>query len=61
MNNKNALFKRDQLYQRWIDNPCNDGRTNYKSYRNKVLRMIREAKRNDTFKKLGINPDLKTI
>ena len=21
---KNALFKRDQLYQKWIDNPCDE-------------------------------------
>ena len=58
---KNALLKRDQLYQKWIDNPCDDYRKKYKSYRNKVTHMIREAKRTDNFKKLGKNPDSKTV
>ena len=39
---KNARLKRDQLY---------DYRKKYKSYRNKVTHMIREAKRTDNFKK----------
>ena len=47
----NALLKRDQLYQKWIDNPCDDYRKKYKSYRNKVTHMIREAKRTDNLKK----------
>ena len=58
---KNALCKRDELYQKYIDNPCDDNKNKYKSYRNKVTHMIREAKRNDNFKKLGKNPDSKTI
>ena len=58
---KNALLKRNQLFQKWIDNPCDDYRKKYKSYRNKVTHMIREAKRTDNCKKLGKNPDSKTV
>ena len=57
---KDALLNRDQLYQKWIDNPCDDYRKKYKSYRNKVTHMIREAKRADNFEKLGEKPDSKT-
>ena len=49
---KNALYKRDELYQKYIDNPCVDNINKYKSYRNKVTHMIHEAKRNDNFKKI---------
>ena len=58
---KNALLKQDQLYQKWIDNPCDDYRKKYKSYRYEVTHMIRESKKTDNFKKLGKNPDSKTI
>ena len=58
---KNALYKRDQLYQKYIDNPCADNRIKYKTYRIKVTHMIPEAKRNVNFKKLGKNPDCQTI
>ena len=61
VNRKNALNKRDQLYQKWIDNPCDEHRQKYKSYRNKGTHMRREAKRNDSFKTLSKSPDSKTI
>ena len=49
------------MYQNCIDNPCDDHKKKYKSHWNEVTPLIREAKRNDNIKKLGKNPDSKTI
>ena len=59
---KNALFKRIQLYQNWNDVLCDDYQNKDKllSYYSKVTYMIRGAKRKYNFKKLGRNLDSKS-
>ena len=58
---KNAISKRDELFQNWVKNPSDQTREKYRKFRNKVTSMIREAKREANFKRLGENPSSKTI
>ena len=58
---KNAIRKRDDLFQLWIRNPTEWNCQTYRKCRNKVTEMIRSEKKNANFKKLGTNPTAKTI
>ena len=58
---KNAISKRDELFQNWVKNPSDQTREKNRKFRNKVTSMIREAKREANFKRLGENPSSKTI
>ena len=53
---KNAITKRNELFQFWFEKPTKSTHDNYKSFRNIVCSMIREAKKKDNFRKLGVNP-----
>ena len=63
INNKirNAITKRNKLSQIWVEKPTKSNHDNYKSFRNKVCLMIREAKKQDNFRKLGVNPTARAI
>ena len=58
---KNAIKKRDRLYQIWLDNSSTENRDRYRQFRNYVTQIIRESKREENFCKLGNNPTAKTI
>ena len=58
---KNAINKRNQLFQLWVKQPTELNRINYKTSRNRVTRMIRSEKKKANYKKLGVNPTAKTI
>ena len=53
---KNAITKRKKLFQIWVEKPTKSNHDDYKSFRNKVCSMIREAKKQDNLNKLGVNP-----
>ena len=58
---KNAITKRNKLFPIWVEKPTKSNHDNYKSFRNKVCLMIREAKKQDNFRKLGVNPTARAI
>ena len=58
---KNAITKRDKLFETWVEKPTKSNHDDYKSFRNKVCSMIREAKKQDNFRKLGVNPTARAI
>ena len=60
---KNAITKRNKLdlFQIWVEKPTKSNHDEYKSFRNKVCSMIREAKKQDNFRKLGVNPTARAI
>ena len=49
------------MFQKWVSNPTDENHRLYKKQRNNVTAIIRKAKRDDNFKKLGSNPTAKTI
>ena len=57
---KNAINKRDKFFQKWVSNATDENHL-YKKQRNNVTAIVRKAKRDDNFKKLGSNPTAKTI
>ena len=58
---KNAMKKRDRLYQIWLDNSSTENRERYRHFRNYVTQLIRESKREETFRILEKNSTAKTI
>ena len=50
----------DKLFQKRVSNPTDDSHRLYKKPRNNVPAILRKAKRNDNYKKLGSNPTAKT-
>ena len=58
---KNAMNKRDKMFQKWVCNPSEENHELYKKQRNNVTAIIRKAKRAHNFEKLGKNPSSKTI
>ena len=50
---KNAIVKRNILFEKWIQNPAKTNRERYKTARNNVTKLIRKEKRNENFKKTG--------
>lgn len=58
---KNAITKRNKLFQLWVQSPTQNNKNIYKRQRNVVTSLIRNAKRECNYKKLGENPSSKTI
>ena len=58
---KKAITKRNKLFQTWVKKPSKSNHDHYKSFKNKVCSMIREAKKQDNIRKLGINPTARAI
>ena len=58
---RNAITKRDKLFHQWVQSPNEINRDLYKRQRNIVTSLIRNAKRDCNYKKLGNNPSSKTI
>ena len=58
---KNAITKLNKLFQIWVEKPIKSNHDNCKSFRNKVCLMIREAKKQNNFRKLGVNPTARAI
>ena len=50
---KNAIVKRNSLFEKWIQNPTKRNRERYKTARNNVTNLIRKEKRNENFEKRG--------
>ena len=50
---KNAIKKRDRLYQIWLDNSSTENRERYRQFRNYVTQIIRESKREENFRNIG--------
>ena len=63
INNKisNAITKRNKLSQIWVEKPTKSNHDDYKSFGIKVCSMIREAKKQDNFRKLGVNPTARAV
>ena len=59
-NIKKAITKRNKLFQTWVEKPSKSNH-DYKSFRNKVCSMIREAKKQNNIRKLGINPTARAV
>ena len=58
---KNEITRRNKFFQRWMECPTEENRTIFKKQRNMVTTMIKNAKRQSNFDKLGENPSAKTI
>ena len=58
---KNAITKRNKLFQIWVEKSTKSNHDDYKSFRNKVCSMIREAKKQDNFRKLSVNPTARAV
>ena len=58
---KNAIVKRDELFQKWIKSPTRDNERAYKTFGNKVTSLIRSEKKNANVKKLGPTTTSKMI
>ena len=56
-----AITKRNKLFQIWFEKPTKSNHDDYKSFRTKVCSMIREAKKQDNFRKLGKNSTARAI
>ena len=58
---KNAITRRNTLFEKWINNPSTENHTKYKTVRNKVSALIREAKKEVNHRKIGKDPSAKCI
>ena len=58
---KNETVKRDQLFKIWTLQPNDSNRERYVKQRNRVTKVIRNAKRDHNEKVLGENPNAKTL
>ena len=58
---KKAITKRNKLLQTWVEKPSKSNHDDYKSYRNNVCAIIREAKKQDNIRKFGINPTARAL
>ena len=58
---KNSITKRNKLLPNWIDNPSATNLQAYTTSRKRVCSMIREAKKEANYKKLGYRPSANTI
>ena len=57
--NQKDSVKRDQFFKKWILQPNDINRERYVKKRNRVTKVIRNAKRDDNEKVLGENPNAK--
>ena len=51
-----AITKRNKLFQTWVEKPTKRNHDDYKSFKNEVSSIIREAKKQDNFRKPNVNP-----
>ena len=58
---KNAITRRNTLFEKWINNPSTENQEKYKTIRNKVSALIREAKKEVNYSKIGKDPSAKYI
>ena len=58
---KNAITKRNTLFEKRINNPSTNNQEKYKTIRNKVSALIREAKKEVIYRKIGEDPSAKCI
>ena len=58
---KNAITRRITLFEKWINNPSTENQEKYKTLRNKVSALIREAKKEVSYRKIGKDPSAKCI
>ena len=58
---RNAITKKDKLFHQWVQSPNEINRDLYKRQRNIVTSLIRNAKRDCNYKKLGNSPSSTTI
>ncbi|MEL6988783.1 MAG: reverse transcriptase family protein, partial [Bacteroidota bacterium] len=58
---KNAINKRNSLFQNWLNNPSERNHLVYKNFRNKVTSMIRIEKEEANYKRLGAEPTTRSI
>ena len=58
---KNETVKRDQLFKKWMIQPNDYNRERYVKQRNRVTKVIRNAKRDHNEKVLGENPNAITF
>ena len=58
---KTAVTKRNELFHKWVSDPSDFERETYKKQRNLVTSVIRNAKREANFNKLGKNPSTTTM
>ena len=58
---KNAMKRRNRLFQIWINNPTSSNHKHYTKYRNRVSAIIHEAKKIENFNKLGQNPSARLM
>ena len=59
--NKNAITRRNTLFEKWINNPSTENQEKYKTIRNKVSALIREAKKEVNYCKIEKDPSAKCI
>ena len=58
---KNAITRRNKLFEKWINIPSIENQKKYKPIRNKVSALIREAKKEVNYRKIGKDPSAKCI
>ena len=58
---KKEITRRNKFFQKWIKCPTEENRSFYKKQRNMVTTLIKNAKRQSNFDRLGENPSAKTI
>ena len=58
---KHAITKRNTLFEKWMNNLSTENQEKYKTIRNKVSALIREAKKEVNYRKIGKDPSAKGI
>ena len=58
---KNAINKRDTLFQKWLSEPSNENLALYNKYRNHVTKLIRDDKIEVNQRQLGENRNPKKL
>ena len=58
---KNAITRRNTLFEKWINNPSTENQEKYKTIGNKVSALIREAKKEVNYRKIGKDPSARCI
>ena len=58
---KNAITRRNTLFEKWVNNPSTENQEKYKTIRNKVSALIGEANEEVNYRKYGKDPSAKCI
>ena len=59
--NENAITIRNTLFEKWINNPSTENQEKHKTIKSTVSALIREAKKEVNYRKIGKNPSAKCI